>query len=657
MKQLGLPLLTKELIEQSTRKRTYVVRFLFAVVLYVTAIYFFYDQFGSWNSGFSILGKGRTLFQSLAWLEFGAIYFFLPAMTCGVLTSEKERDTFALLLITKLGPWTIILEKLLSRLIPMATFSLIAMPLLAIAYSIGGVEANDIGKLMWLLAVTAFQIGTFALLCSSWFRTTGGAFIAAYLAGPLVLIASGVFFYLGNYWIHLLLGGWLSIPTKMWLFESNNQNVMFLAFAPAILNGGEITSNFRFTTAVAGPQTPLDCIVMSLPMIGMSILNLALARAVLWRRAFLRPTNLMMRIFQQLDQFFRWANNNWLTAGVEFFPGSVTLPTNQPISWRETSKRPLGTVRYLIRILLLLEIPLLFMIVLMSGAAEHGAVFAYFRYFEWCLWATALLILVIQSTGLIAVERSRQTLDVLLTTPLTSDQIVRQKMAGVQRMIRILWVPFVTFYCFKIWRNTWPDAAGSAYSPDPLSIFEQTIFDSVRAVFAVGLYLPTIVCIGFQAGIRSRSQLQAVLSLLTILTGICFVPFAIGNYLMIVTNRSAAGGSIVGDHFTIYLLALSIGWISPLRALTALPYHPITWLCMLLHFGAVASICYWLANSTTKVFSDHVGRCAKNLDENGVHENGVHSVLALKANISTSRLDGRQIGIPSDHDTPSSEKK
>ena len=240
--QFGLPLLTKELIEQSARKRTYILRTLYALILYGLALWIYQQQFGSWNAaGFEILGQGRSLYVSLATLEFWGIYLFLPAMTCSVLTAEKERDTLGLLLLTKLGPWTIVFEKLFSRLVPMATFVCLSLPLLAIAYGLGGIEPQDIAKLMWVLAITALQVGSFSVLCSAWFRTTAAAFLATYVLGGIVIVLSALFFEFVcrpafQFWFHLV----LSDPAHKWLFSSGRPMATMLAFGPLILNGAEL---------------------------------------------------------------------------------------------------------------------------------------------------------------------------------------------------------------------------------------------------------------------------------------------------------------------------------------------------------------------------------------------------------------------------------
>ena len=129
--QLGLPLLTKELIEQAARKRTYVVRLVYASLLFLLAFWQFTSILSSNGSNsLAILGSGTDMFNRVIELQSLGILLFLPALACGAITSEKERDSLTMLLVTRLGPFTILLEKLLGRLVPMFSFLLLSLPLL-----------------------------------------------------------------------------------------------------------------------------------------------------------------------------------------------------------------------------------------------------------------------------------------------------------------------------------------------------------------------------------------------------------------------------------------------------------------------------------------------------------------------------------------------
>src|SRR5260370_34325225 len=142
----GLPLLGKELIEQAARKRTYVVRVGYAVVLSAICSLVFYGKLEeAAASPLAVLGTGRELYLVLVYVQFAGVYLFMPAMTCGVLTQEKERASLQLLFLTRLVPWTILFEKLLGRLIQMLGFFLLSVGRRAVAYSLGGISP----ELLW----------------------------------------------------------------------------------------------------------------------------------------------------------------------------------------------------------------------------------------------------------------------------------------------------------------------------------------------------------------------------------------------------------------------------------------------------------------------------------------------------------------------------
>src|SRR5579859_1728420 len=152
VQNLGLPLLGKELIEQAARKRTYIVRVLYALLLFFVAYLYFYETLQSGaTSPLAVLGSGRTMFMALVFMQFTGVYLFMPAITCGVITQEKEHDSLQLLFLTRLGPWTILFEKLLGRMVPMVSFLLLSLPLLAFAYSLGGISPSLLWTGVWML--------------------------------------------------------------------------------------------------------------------------------------------------------------------------------------------------------------------------------------------------------------------------------------------------------------------------------------------------------------------------------------------------------------------------------------------------------------------------------------------------------------------------
>lgn len=519
--RISLPLLSKELTELANRRRTYIIRTIYAL-LFLGFVGFIYIDLmsGLRNNPLAILGRGREIFESMVYLQFTAIYLFLPAITCGVITQEKERNSLGLLLITRLSPGTIILEKYLGRLITMLTFLTLGLPILAFAYALGGVSPSMFVSGLWFLLLTMLQVGALGVFCSSFFRTTVGAFIATYLIGffmlfgPMIAYELNLFFYgdLFNTTMQILqkqpiLGGLIgmrSMPSELNLF----------LFAPYWFD------IFSRTTGIASIIGP---IIFSIPILLCTLFFLMLAHFFLVRRAFLTPRNLLLNTFKTLDRHFSRINENRLTRGIVLVKDDVQLPENKPLAWRETSKKSLGTFRYLIRILVALELPILFLCIFIAiGDPEpvvEGAVMLL-----WCVWGLTVLLLAVSATSLISGERAHETLDVLLTTPLSGEEILEQKVAGVRRLCLVLLIPLLTIVLFETWWKL--GYREMNYYSSPSRVYRTDWWPYlIGSLLTIGIYLPMLIYLFCWIGMKIKSQTKAILTALggTILW--CLLPF------------------------------------------------------------------------------------------------------------------------------------
>ncbi len=83
----------------------------------------------------------------------------MPIVTAGALTTEKERETLALLLLTTLTPRQIVLQKYASRMTPIMSFVFLSFPLMAITYTFGGVTIEELVMGILLLVFTSLVQG------------------------------------------------------------------------------------------------------------------------------------------------------------------------------------------------------------------------------------------------------------------------------------------------------------------------------------------------------------------------------------------------------------------------------------------------------------------------------------------------------------------
>jgi ABC-type transport system involved in multi-copper enzyme maturation permease subunit len=436
-KTLRLPILAKDLLERGSRKRTYVVRFLYASTLFIAACTLFYGDIGVTAGAGQSLGRGAAHFAWIMSLQLAVLSAVVPIMTAEAIAAERQRDTLVLLLVTTLTPQQIILQKFAARTASILGFVCLSFPLLAITYTFGGVTPGALILGMAELIIACLQLGAFAILCSAYFRTTAQALAASYLG----MLALRFFEYL----------------------SSNTETI----FAPPSVGG-----------AILGVLSIVGCLVM--------------ASAILVDRAFVQARNYLLEFFQYLDGIFE--RMNVMTGGVVLVRDRGVLPKHAPIRWRETGKKSLGTFRYLFRVLVVLEFPILFAIQWMRlvtsarGSDDGLAVLLNI------LWIASAALLTIHAASLISEERSHQTLNVLLSTPLSATRILDEKLAGVRRLTFVLLVPFATIFVFEQW---W-------YSRN---VIEYLVLSALTVI----TYLTLIEWIALAVGLRFSKQTSAII--------------------------------------------------------------------------------------------------------------------------------------------------
>jgi ABC-type transport system involved in multi-copper enzyme maturation permease subunit len=544
-RSLGLPLLAKELTEQSARLRTYVIRSVYALLLFGFSLLLFWGSTYSRSANpLDVLGQGRELFLQLMVLQMAGILLFAPALTCGSITQEKEKNTFGLLLLTRLGPWTILFEKYLGRVFVMGTFLLISLPLFGFCYSLGGLDQRDVWAGFYSLAVTVLQISALGLFCSSFFRTTVAALIATYLLGiallfgPLILIQvvgfGTVEFWGGLVWWCVEFGfelaaelGEAALHSLSWLLAwdpppragtdwvivdyMDREMVGMIFFAPGLIMDA-IQSPFMtipdWQMAARGMPALMSAVVLFLA-----------ARLFVVRRAFATSRNYVLRFFRLLDGLFHRLNQNRITRGIVLVDEKNVLPEDEPVAWRETTKTSLGTFRYLVRIFLVLEFPVLFLcIVVMTNPTLSGGRHPAVTFVVTITWLIAVLLTTVKAASLIAGERSRETLDVLLSTPIRSEELIRQKFKGLWRVMTVAAIPLMTAIVTQAW---YASLSENRYG-------EQSAFCYfVIGMSSVLIYLPLAGWFSFLMGLWMKTSTRAIFASLAILLAWIILPFPI----------------------------------------------------------------------------------------------------------------------------------
>ncbi len=505
-----LPLLRRELTELSARRRTYVLRFIGAVILlgwFVVVL----DQAVSAAVGTAatlpasqrvqaMLGMGGNVIQSIVPSLFHCVQLLMPAIVCGSIAMEKERNTIGTLFVTRLSPMTIVLEKFLSRLIPMFTFLFLTFPLLAFLYSLGGVDPQMVFAAAWLLLGECMCYAAVGLVCSAWFGTTVSAFIGSYvLCGVFVVVTQ-------------VLALRMFSPFCIWevLFSSwTRVNGPIASWLPMLSEIVQDDPKWGFVKC---------CLWFSLPWIAFVVGCLALTRFLLFRRAFVGHSSLVLRVFRRIDKFFTDLNNR-TTGGVVLVKDAESLPAFDPIAWRERTKKSLGKARYLIRILVLLEGPVLFLCLLSITWSDRSSSDP-LRVLLALVWGLAIMVVMVKGSTIISAERSRETLDALLSTPISSPQLLREKLTGMRRMMIVLATPIMTVHLTLIVMYA---SFGSGFLGG--GRFLNLLLYLVTATLATATLMHTVAWVSVLAGLRSSTQAKSVASAVIVLAVWVFVSY------------------------------------------------------------------------------------------------------------------------------------
>jgi ABC-type transport system involved in multi-copper enzyme maturation permease subunit len=146
--------------------RSTVVIMGYMAVLAVIAIAFLMMQQGPPGSS-SSSDIGVRLFQALCIFQLFLILFIIPATTAGAISGERQRQTWDLLLVTRLSRFGIVWGKLITGVGFGFLLLFASMPLFSLVFLFGGVEPGDIVQTYLVFIATILLLGTTSLFISA----------------------------------------------------------------------------------------------------------------------------------------------------------------------------------------------------------------------------------------------------------------------------------------------------------------------------------------------------------------------------------------------------------------------------------------------------------------------------------------------------------
>lgn len=182
-----LSLLTKEMRLRLRRERTIWV-IVFYLLLMAFLGWFSINGYSSNDNSYGsadLSGVGLNLYYLLSLLQLFLIVFITPAFTATTINGEKERQTFDLLLCSRLSPLTLMGGKLLAGLTNAILLVAASIPLFSLVFFFGGVTPVQAMRALVVYIVTVILVGTFGLLCSTLFARPAVSTVMAYVLSIL----------------------------------------------------------------------------------------------------------------------------------------------------------------------------------------------------------------------------------------------------------------------------------------------------------------------------------------------------------------------------------------------------------------------------------------------------------------------------------------
>jgi len=376
------PVLQRELLVNLRMTRAFVLLFLYLALLGLVVVL-------AWPQERELdLTSNPEASRRLVNLVFLGQYLLAalmaPSFAAGVISGEKERKSYEMLLASPLRPAAIVLGKLLASLCHLLLLVFASLPIVMLCLPLGGVSLYEALAAYVGLLASILMFGMISVAASGYFRRTSAALVVAYLVIlPLALAAVGL-------WNALSGAGSVRLVLVLTVFPIACALVTFKLF--------RATSVRLLHPADVGSE-------------GKEVVDLEVEAK--------QAVGLVIRSDQFPDWLFAPKKRN------DLLPDGANPVFDKEMRSEIFSQGTL-MLRVVIQVSMLLAIPLM-------------AVFLYLPPIR-APWYVAYVILFnmlvgpVFSAGAVTSERERETLDLLLTTMLTSWQILWAKLLSGLRV-------------------------------------------------------------------------------------------------------------------------------------------------------------------------------------------------------------------------------
>lgn len=364
--------------------------------------------------------------------QFAIASLMAPSFAAGAITGEKERKTYEMLLASPLKPWRIILGKLIAALTHLVVLIVGSLPIIMLCLPLGGVSLYELLAAYIGLLFAILLFGSISVFCSSYFKRTSSSLVVSYVVILPMLI----------------------LGVMAWIILSSRADIRLIGMVTFVPVFSTVFSLMLLSVAANRLLYPPDIGSQGADVVDLENEQKEAVGLVIQRDQF--PDNLFAP------------------------PRRRTLMTDDanPIYDKEMHAELFsqGTLmlRIVIQLSMILAIPLMTILLFWKPDLAYFYV-GYVLVFN-------ILCAPVFTAGTITGERERQTLDLLLTTTISTGQILWGKLLAGYRVSVVL-TAFLMFPMLLSCINPEVNRNWLAMITFVVILFFASVFNSVLSLF------------------------------------------------------------------------------------------------------------------------------------------------------------------------------
>ncbi len=209
------PVLRREIQTSLRNWKVYAaILFYVACLVGVAAVGFWAEIYNSYDFSFNP-GTINELYAVMAIMQLLLIIIVVPAITGGSINGEKERQTFDLMLVSRMKPFSIVAGKLLAGIAVVIIMIIASAPVFALTIQFGGASVKDVLLLMFYFMFSAVCLGSVSILFSALIKKSAVSMVLVYVLCGFLTFGTLIVFilYADYYW--MMTGGYPAV----WLYK------------------------------------------------------------------------------------------------------------------------------------------------------------------------------------------------------------------------------------------------------------------------------------------------------------------------------------------------------------------------------------------------------------------------------------------------------